>query len=104
MHKAFSQGSIEFLPRDNPAVFGLTRRCDDELVVALLNLDDSPQRVAVDVAQVPNLEPYWHRRPARALLAPGLALAEPLEPPYALDLPPYGYAWLLVAPPLAEGP
>jgi glycosidase len=104
MHKAFSQGSIEFLPRENPAVFALTRRCADELLVALLNLSDSPQPVTVDLAQLPGLEPGWHGQAARAVLAPGLALAEPLEPPYALELPPYGYAWLLVAPPSAQGP
>ncbi len=102
-HRAFSQGDIHFLPRHNPAVFGVVRRCDDELIVALHNLADTPQRVSVELASVPAMQAHGQDQPARPLLLASGA-SEPLTPPYTLDLPPYGYAWLAVDPPLPQGP
>ncbi len=104
VHLAFSRGGIQFLPRYNPAVFGLARRAGDELIIALHNLAGTPESVAVDLTQLPSLEPRWHVQPARTLLAPGAAASDPLRLPNTLELPPYGYAWLLVSPPPAEGP
>ncbi len=95
-HPAFSRGDIQFLPRDNPVVFGLARRAGDELIIALHNLADTPERVTVDLAQLPSLDHNWHGQPAQTLLAPGVTGPDRLAPPYTLELPPYGYAWLLV--------
>jgi maltose alpha-D-glucosyltransferase/alpha-amylase len=94
-HRAFSQGDYQFLPRYNDAVFGLTRQCDDELVIALHNLSEQPQRVTVDLGVVPSLAPQWRTRPARVLIASG-ETAGPLAAPYAVALPPLGYAWLVI--------
>jgi maltose alpha-D-glucosyltransferase / alpha-amylase len=95
-HRAFSQGDYQFLPRYNNAVFGLTRQCDDELIIALHNLSDEPQRISVDLNALPALAPHWHEQPARVLIASG-ELHGRLAAPYALELPPLGYAWLLSA-------
>jgi maltose alpha-D-glucosyltransferase/alpha-amylase len=102
-HQAFSQGDIHFLPRTNLAVFGLARHCDDELIVALHNLAGTPQHVTVDLALLPALEAHWRDRPAEPLLFSAGASA-PLAHPYTLELPPYGYAWLLLRAAPAEGP
>jgi maltose alpha-D-glucosyltransferase/alpha-amylase len=101
-HPAFSQGDIHFLPRDNAAIFGLSRRLDDEVIIALHNLADTPQRVSVDLSQWLDLEPYWRDQDAQPLLHSGGSL-DKLKPPYAVELPPYGYAWLLVCRPPAAG-
>ena len=77
------------------AVLSVLRRGEDQTILCLLNLADSPQRATLDPAAT-GLLPETTAEPVVA--SPGLApVAGPL--PHDVTLPPYGYVWLKLAPP-----
>ncbi len=92
-HRAFGWGDYDFLALHQPGVFGVVRRYQNEVIVALHNLTAEPQAVALDPAD----------QPALAGLA-GAALADVLNdqpagrlaPGLTVNLAAYGYAWLTV--------
>jgi maltose alpha-D-glucosyltransferase / alpha-amylase len=97
-HRAFSRGDIQFLPRYNNAVFGLTRHCDDELIVAVHNLSGEPQRFEVDLGAVPGLPDDWRQQDGTLVVGAGTA-GEALRQPFRFELPAHGYAWVRVGAP-----
>jgi len=84
--KAFSRGSIEFLPTGNPKVLMFIRTCDDETILTVLNLSGNAQVADADLSDREGCVPQdlfsGNRFPAVG------------QSPYRFSLAPYGYFWL----------
>ncbi len=48
-HKAFSRGSMEFLPVDNPKILAFTRSYEDETILVIANLSKYAQPAEIDL-------------------------------------------------------
>jgi len=90
-HRAFGWGDYDFLALPQPGVFGIVRRHENEVIVALHNLTAEPQAVVLDPAGQPALAAWagaaavdlFNNQPL-GRLAPALTVA----------LEAFGYVWL----------
>ena len=84
--KAFSRGSIEFLPVGNPKVLVFVRTFEDETILSVINLSRNAQAIAVDLSKYVGCVPEeifsMNRFP------------KVRREPYMVALGPYGYFWL----------
>lgn len=85
-HKAFSRGTIEFLPVKNSKVLSFIRQYEDETMLCVINLSKNAQAVTVDLSRFNGYTPEevfsLNRFPKIR------------STPYMLALGAYGYFWL----------
>ncbi|MGH2544937.1 MAG: alpha-glucosidase C-terminal domain-containing protein, partial [Ardenticatenaceae bacterium] len=69
-----------------PSILAIVRQTDSETIIALHNLSDDAQQIALDLPE------FEGRRPVELLSS---TLCPPItRQPYRLDLPPFAYQWL----------
>jgi maltose alpha-D-glucosyltransferase/alpha-amylase len=87
-HPVFGRGDFRFVLPDNPHLLAYLRSGEDETVLVVANLADSPQTALVDLRE--NLG----ARPVDLLAEEGEPLPVIAAEPYTLTLSPYAYRWL----------
>jgi maltose alpha-D-glucosyltransferase/alpha-amylase len=84
--RAFSRGSIEFLPTANPKVLLFIRTFEDESVLTVINLSGNAQAADADLSG-------WAGAVPQDLFSLN-RFPEVQSSPYRFSLAPYGYFWL----------
>jgi maltose alpha-D-glucosyltransferase/alpha-amylase len=85
-HPAFGRGTLKLLAPSNPAILAYVRQDEDETIVVVNNLADSPQHVALDLGDYPTRELLDLGSGARVVRLGAIV---------GFDLPRYGYKWLV---------
>jgi maltose alpha-D-glucosyltransferase/alpha-amylase len=87
-HPVFGRGSFEFLLPQNVHILAYVRKLEQEVMVIVNNLSETPQEVLLD------LDDYAGQIPQELFSDQRLAPIQ--NEPYELELPPYAYRWLLL--------
>ena len=88
-HPVFGRGDIAFLHPDNRRILAYLREDEDETVLVVANLSRQLQSVELDLGAFAGRTPID--------LFGGAHLSAVTSAPYAMTLPPYGFAWLSLA-------
>jgi maltose alpha-D-glucosyltransferase/alpha-amylase len=87
-HPVFGRGAFRFLLPENEHILAYLRTSEEETALMVGNLAASTQMALLD------LQPYLGATPQDLLKHEQLPVIA--AEPYALELPPYGYRWLLL--------
>jgi maltose alpha-D-glucosyltransferase/alpha-amylase len=88
-HSAFGRGTMRFLYPRNRKVLAFLREHDDETILCVANVAQSPQAVELDLSE------FTGRVPIE--LTGGSAFPPVGQLTYLLTLPPYGFYWFILA-------
>lgn len=86
--RAFSRGTIQFVPTNNTKVLAYLRQYQDEHILAVFNLSKTSQFVSMDL-------PAYAGAVPREMFSQNL-FPKVTEGPYILTLGPHDYFWLLL--------
>lgn len=87
-YKAFSRGTLEIIPCDNPKILVFCRQYEDEIILVIANLSRFSQLVHIDMPQFSGLIP---EELFGKTIFPIIK-----DIPYMLTMGPNGYYWLLL--------
>jgi maltose alpha-D-glucosyltransferase / alpha-amylase len=87
-HPVFGRGDIELIYPENEKIFAFLRKYEDEILLCVFNISQSPQPVLLD------LERFIGKIPVE--LTGQTAFPAIGETPYQLALSPLGYYWFLL--------
>lgn len=89
-YKAFSRGSFELIPSDNPKILSFARKFEDEAIIVIVNLSRFSQVVNLDLCEYQNCIP---EEVFSQNLFPAIKQEE-----YVITLGPHNHYWFLLHP------